>query len=120
MKINEKSNSLMIKMEHGDNLFEIVGQIIKKYRITEAWIRGFGFASMIEYGLIEKTEPMFLKKNKVDELVTVNSITANSYEDQITFNFSGMSVKGVTHIGRLLNLTVAHEMDLIIEIIRTE
>jgi predicted DNA-binding protein with PD1-like motif len=119
MIITERSNSIVVRMENDEDFMTCLNEAIHTYHIKQAWIRGFGFGSMIEYGVIEKLEPIFFKKNRIEKLVTIASLTA-IVGDENVINFSGMCTDGDSHIGRLFNLTVAREFEIIIEILLTE
>lgn len=120
MIVEEKSNSIIVKLVDGEDFLGELESAIKKYHIKEAWLRGYGFAKSMDYGILEKAEPIFFKKIHVDKLITISSLTSFVNDDQYTMNFNGIDVEGQAHIGRIYNLVVAHEFQIVIEILKTE
>jgi predicted DNA-binding protein with PD1-like motif len=120
MIVEEKSNSIVVKMIEDEKFIEQLESVIKKYHIKEAWLRGFGFSKALDYGILEKSEPIFFKKIHTDKLVTISAMTSLVNDEQYTMNFNGIDIDGVPHIGRMFDLVVAHEFQVVIEILRTE
>jgi hypothetical protein len=87
MIITERSNSIVVRMENDEDFMTCLNEAIHTYHIKQAWIRGFGFGSMIEYGVIEKLEPIFFKKNRIEKLVTIASLTAIVGDENVINNY---------------------------------
>ncbi|AXK51117.1 PCC domain-containing protein [Spiroplasma alleghenense] len=120
MEIKERSNRILVVLNSGENIKDIITDVILQYGIIEASIIGFGYMKELEYGYLEKEDPIFYQKSFQKETVTVSSFNGSVTDRNFHIHLFGVNKKNQSLGGHFINGLVGEMFSITIDVFKTE
>ncbi|AHI53743.1 hypothetical protein SSABA_v1c03320 [Spiroplasma sabaudiense Ar-1343] len=120
MEIKERSNRILLIMNSGENIKAILNDVVFQYGIIEATIYGFGYCKEIEWGTLEKEDPIFYKKNFLKKTAIISSFNGSITDRNIHVHMSGIGTNNFIFSGHFISAISGENFSVTLDILKTE